>query len=153
MRAYSVDLRTHLLQAVAAGGSKAEAARVFGVSVRTLDRYLRQRALTGQVAPKPIPGRERIIGPAQDPLLEAQLQAHDDATLAQHCELWEQAQGVRVSLATMSRAIARLGWTRKKSRWWPPSATRPRGPRGGRRSPRTTPTASSSSTRRAPTPR
>ena len=36
MRAYSLDLRTHLIQAVVSGISKAEAARVFGVSLRTL---------------------------------------------------------------------------------------------------------------------
>ena len=43
-----------------------------------------------------------------------QLQAHDDATLEQHCDLWEQTHGERVSRWTMSRAIKRLGWTRKK---------------------------------------
>jgi transposase len=43
-----------------------------------------------------------------------QLQAHDDATLEQHCAMWEQAHDERVSRWTMSRAIKRLGWTRKK---------------------------------------
>ncbi len=38
MRAYSLDLRTHLIQAVDSGLNKAEAARVFGVSLRTLNR-------------------------------------------------------------------------------------------------------------------
>ena len=37
-------------------------------------------------------------------------------TLEQHCDLWEQTHGERVSRWTMSRAIKRLGWTRKKSR-------------------------------------
>jgi transposase len=31
-----------------------------------------------------------------------------------HCDLWEQTSGVRVSTSTMSRAIRRVGWTRKK---------------------------------------
>ena len=43
-----------------------------------------------------------------------QLQAHDDATLAQHCDLWEQVHGEHVSRWTMSRAIKRLGRTRSK---------------------------------------
>ena len=43
-----------------------------------------------------------------------QLQAYGDATLEQHCAMWEQAYGERVSRWTMSRAIKRLGWTRKK---------------------------------------
>ncbi len=47
--------------------------------------------------------------------MEAQLRDHPDATLAQHCQLWQQAHGVRVSPATMSRTIQRLSWTWKKS--------------------------------------
>jgi transposase len=43
-----------------------------------------------------------------------QLQAHDDATLEQHCTMWEQVHGEQVSRWTMSRAIKKLGWTRKK---------------------------------------
>ena len=40
--------------------------------------------------------------------------AHD-ATLEQHCEMWEQAHGEPASRWTMSRAIKHLGWTRKKA--------------------------------------
>ena len=54
----------------------------------------------------------------------AQLEANDDVTLKRHCELWEERRGVGVSVATMSRAVRKLGWTYKKSRWWPPSGTR-----------------------------
>jgi len=69
------------------------------------------------VAPKPIPGRPpKKWAPLQAGLV-AQLQAHDDVRLEDHCRLWEQTQGVRVSTATMSRASKRLGWTRKKKRW------------------------------------
>jgi transposase len=31
-----------------------------------------------------------------------------------HCQIWEQTSGVQVSTSTMSRAIRRVGWTRKK---------------------------------------
>ena len=41
---------------------------------------------------------------------------HADATLAEQCSWWREASGVQVSTATMSRALARLGCTRKKSR-------------------------------------
>ena len=44
-----------------------------------------------------------------------QLEGNDEATLEHHCELWEREHGVRVSIATMSRAIRnKLGWTLKK---------------------------------------
>jgi hypothetical protein len=58
-----------------------------------------------------------------------QLEGNDEATPERHRELWEEERGVRVSIATMSPAIRRLGWTRKKDRWVPPSGTkRPEAP-------------------------
>ena len=52
-----------------------------------------------------------------------QLEARPEATLEEHRRLWERERGVRVSVATMSRAIRRLGWTYKQRRWEPQSAT------------------------------
>ena len=146
MRAYSLDLRTHVLRAVDAGVSKAEAARVFGISVRTIDRYLQRRRETGEVAAIPSPGQRPHIAPAQYDELTAQLQAHPDATLAAHCQYWQQAHKVALSVATMSRTIARLGWTFKKSPWSPPNAMRRSAPTGATRSPTSTRVTSSSST-------
>jgi transposase len=123
MKAYSTDLRSKILAAVDGGMPKMQAARVFGVGVSTIKRYVNQRRETGSIAPRPIPGRPATLSREYDALLWAQLEAQPDALLAEHCARWEKAQGMRVSQATMSRAIRRLDWTRKKSRWWPPSAT------------------------------
>jgi transposase len=72
------------------------------------------RRETGNLAPKAIPGRpKRKIGPLLDGL-RPQLEAHPDATLEEHCRLWEATTGVKVSSSTMGRAIQRLKWTRKK---------------------------------------
>jgi transposase len=114
MRAYSIDLRQRVLHAIDHGTPRAEAAALFQVSLSTIKRYLKQRQVSGNLARKPVPGRPSRYGAALDVELPAQLTAHDDATLEQHCQLWEQTHGQRVSPATMSRAIARLGWTRKK---------------------------------------
>ncbi len=55
-----------------------------------------------------------------------QLGENPKATLEEHRELWEEKHGVRVSVATMSRATRRVGWTYKQRRWQPPSEpTRP----------------------------
>ena len=116
MRAYSIDLRERILHAVASGQPKAAVARTYRVSLSTVKRYTAQHATTGGVAPKrraPPPPR---IDVAQHPALLAQLEAAPDATLAEHCQVWEQAHGVRVSVPTMWRAIVRLGWTAKKKR-------------------------------------
>src|SRR5215469_10544061 len=115
MKAYSQDLRERVLRAADLGRPRAEIVQLFGVSLSTLKRYLKQRREEGHVRRKAIPGRP----PKKRAQVEAgvlpQLQTHDDATLEQHCDLWEQAHGERVSRWTVNRAIKRLGWTRKKS--------------------------------------
>lgn len=119
MRASSQDLREKVLRAVDQGHPRKEIVRLLGVSQATIKRYLKQRREMGSVAPKAIPGRPpKKLGPLQADLVE-QLQAHDDLRLEDHCVVWEQSHGVKVSTATMSRAIKRVGWTRKKRRWLP----------------------------------
>lgn len=132
MRAYSRDLRERIVAAVQRDRSRAEVARLFGVSRRTVGRYVRQQEETADLAARPIPGRQRHIRPEQDAQLVAQLRAHDSVTLEQHCQFWAETTGVQVSVATMYRAIKRLGWTWKKKRWWPPSGMRLRASPGGR---------------------
>ena len=113
MKQYPADFRDRLLRAIDAGLARAEAARLFGVNERTIQRWQARRRETGEAAPRPRPGRPpRLVG---SPALAAQLAAAPDATLAQHCERWEADAGVRVSPATMSRAVRRMGWTLKKS--------------------------------------
>ncbi len=132
MKAYSQDLREKVLRAVDQGKPRREVVAMFDVSLATLKRYLKQRRETGNVLPKPIPGRpSKKYAPLQAGLV-AQLQAHPDVMLEDHCRLWEQAHGMQVSPTTMSRAIRRVGWTRKKKRWVPRNATRKRGPLGER---------------------
>src|SRR5579864_1183340 len=124
MKAYSQDLREKVLRAVDQGYARQEIVKLLGVSRATIKRYLKQRRETGTVAPKAIPGRPpKKLGPLQAELV-AQLQAHDDLRLEDHCQVWEQTHGVKVSTATMSRAIRRVGWTRKKKRWQPVSVVR-----------------------------
>lgn len=115
MKGYSKDLRIRVLDALDGGTPRAEVVRLFGVSSPTITRWRRRRRETGGLAVSARPGPP---GPKRAALragLLPQLAAHPDATLEQHCTWWEQARGVRVSHATMSRVIARdLGWTRKK---------------------------------------
>ncbi|WP_201372786.1 hypothetical protein [Ktedonobacter robiniae] len=59
-------------------------------------------------------GRPSKKGAALHAELLPQLKTHPDATLDEHCQWWEATHGIQVSSATMSRAITRLNWTRKK---------------------------------------
>jgi transposase len=127
MNAYSKDLRLRVLEAVDREVPRREVANLFGVSLSTIKRYIKRRRAGEDLEPKPSPGRRRRILATQEEkrTLWKQLEQNDEATLERHCELWENKRGVRVSLATMSRAIRqKLGWTLKKRRWVPPSETK-----------------------------
>jgi len=116
MNAYSKDLRIKALGALERGMPRKEAASTFGVSLATLKRWLKRRREGEDIAPRPSPGRTpRILATEeQRHALWEQLESNHDATLACHCGLWENETGVAVSVATMSRAVRRLGWTFKK---------------------------------------
>jgi transposase len=127
MGAYSKDLRLKVLAAVDRGVPRREVVDLFGVSLATLKRWLKRREEGQDLAPRPSPGRTpTILATAEEKrALWKQLEANDEATLERHCELWEEERGVRVSVATMSRAIRdKLGWTLKKRRWQPPNETK-----------------------------
>src|SRR5215204_6030962 len=119
MNAYSLDLRLKVLDAIDRGIPRMEVVRTFGVSMPTLERYLRRRRQSGDLAPKPSPGRTPSICATLEEkrMLWKQLEENSEATLQHHCELWEKERGVKVSISTMSRAVRKLGWTFKKRVW------------------------------------
>lgn len=69
---------------------------------------------SGKTQARQPPGRPRKIGAEQESLLQTQVAAYADDTLAQHCERWQGAMGVKVSIATMHGALKRVKLTRKK---------------------------------------
>src|SRR5947209_20275847 len=123
MRAYSIDLRERVVAACDQGDATREqvAARL-SVSVPWIRKLLRQRRLTGSIAPKPHGGGRApaFAGEAAGRLREA-VRDDDDATLE---ELARKA-GVSCCASAVHRALARLGITRKKSRGGRPSRTAP----------------------------
>ena len=100
-----MDLRERVVAAVDAGMSQSQAAERFGVSLRTVERYVARRRATGSLA-----ATEQRHGPEprQRRQLQTWLAAAADATLAEHVAAFVAAGGQPVSLASMSRAIASL---------------------------------------------
>jgi transposase len=115
MRAYSTDLRQRIVKAAESGRPVSEVSSIFAVSVSTVRRYLAQ-SQRGELAPRVGSGRPRHIAGANQADLVQQLQACPDVTLEEHCLVWQESHGVRVSVATMHRSIRRLGYTLKKRR-------------------------------------
>ena len=114
MKAYSVDLRERVVAAAEAGMPRAEVAATFHVSEPSVTRWVQRQRLRGSLAPDVSPGRPPTISPDQFPVLQAQLEAHPDATIAWHAEQWNQQHGTTLSQWAVGRVIRRLGWTRKK---------------------------------------
>jgi transposase len=96
-----------------------EVAKTFSVSVPTIKRWLKRRRETGDVEPRPIPGRPSRKGTMLNEWLPKHLEANDDLNLEEHREAFEEEFSQRVSTSTIGRALARLGdggWPLKKSR-------------------------------------
>ena len=125
MNAYSKDLRLKVISAVEGGIPRREVSELLGISLSTISRYMKLKASGREIAPKPSPGRKAKIldSLAYKRALWRQLEENDTATLEEHCEMFEKEQWVCVSVATMSRAVRKLGWTFKKDRWHPPKET------------------------------
>jgi transposase len=107
-----------VLDAVDRGMPRAEVARIFGISLPSIKRWLKRRRETGEVGAKVPPGPAAIKGAMLKDWLPAHLQSNPDLTLEEHCEAFEEECGVKVSTATMSRQISSLpggGWPIKKS--------------------------------------
>ncbi len=118
-----MDLRRKVVDAVLGGMPKAQAARTFGIGISTVKRYVSKAHKGEDLSPRRPPGRRRQLDEVATRLLAEDLKEHSAATLLQRRQYLEQVAGVRVSEATISRAIKRLGWSRKKDRWEPLNGT------------------------------
>ena len=133
MRAYSTDFRRKVVQAYETGrGSQRALAQLFGVSLSFVQELLQRYRQTGSGEPKPHGGG--TPGKVLTHLAEvARLHMQPpDASLAKRCAQLAESVQVRVSRMTMSRALERLGLTRKKRRSTRPNGTRMKGVKPGR---------------------
>ena len=116
MKAYSLDLRERVLAAVEAGTPHAEIVRLLRVSLATIGRYVRLRREGDSLAGKRHPGMRPRIGEPERGAVNAEVGAGGwVGCVGEHCVFWQALRGVRVSVQTMSRALAKVaGWSHKK---------------------------------------
>jgi transposase len=117
MKAYSVDLREKIVAAVGRGMSRAQAARNFGVGATAVKRYVKLAGEGGPLTPGKAPGKKGKLDGNAMKLLEEDLHARPALTYEKRADLLCELLGVRVSKATICRAVRRLGYTRKKGQW------------------------------------
>jgi transposase len=114
MSGYSLDLRKKIVESVKKGVPKAETARRFGVDRATVKRYCKQLHERGTLEPRKAPGRAPKLDEKATRLLLEDLEERPWATHSQRAEFLFAASGVRVSEATVCRAVGRLRRSRKK---------------------------------------
>lgn len=113
MRAYSLDLRERIVEAVAGGQTKTEAAKRFKVNRSTVYEYL-HRHEQGNLKASPPPGRPRTLTAEQVQALAAQVKEHAGMSLQEHADLFEAEHKVKLGFSTVNLYFKRLGITHKK---------------------------------------
>lgn len=124
-KAYSYDLRQKVISAIQLDGmKKSEAAQVFQISRNTIDLWLKRQVETGDYRAKSSrPQRTADKITDWDKFIEF-IRQHGDKTQAQMAELWDGD----VSARTISRALHKLDWSRKKRRMATRNVTKPNAP-------------------------
>jgi transposase len=87
MRAYSEDLRKKIVASIERGMPKAQAARVFDVSLSSVKRYSRIAREGGSLEPGKSPGRPHKVGEEAKVLLEKDVKERPTATISQEAPL------------------------------------------------------------------
>lgn len=117
MEAYSTDLRERVLRVVDEGVDSREGiARTFGVTSRWIRKLIQQRRETGRIVPLPhAGGREPKFTPQRLERLKKLVEKKPGATLDE----LRKSSRVPCCKMTVSRALVRLGYTRKKRHYMP----------------------------------
>jgi transposase len=123
MRAYSVDLRRKIVEAVQWGMSQAEAARTFGVGTSSVKRYVNMAQDAEGLVPKTAPGKKHQLDWGATKVLQEDLRRRPEATHRQRARLLFELLGVRVSEASACRAVKPTQLCPKKDQWVPANAT------------------------------
>jgi transposase len=101
--------------AIDAGLPRGEAAHLFGVSLRTIERWMARHRAGESLADRPRSGRPPRLAAAHATTLRELVLAHPDATLPEHADRLAATTGVRYSPSHLSRLLRRLDLPLKKS--------------------------------------
>jgi transposase len=104
-------LRQKVIDAIELDGMpKSEASQIFRISRNTINLWFKQRAATGSLQAKPRSGNSQGQKITDWPKFRAFIEAYADKTQAELATAWG---GVRQR--TISRALNKIGFTRKKN--------------------------------------
>lgn len=108
---YSYDFRQKVIAAIEMDGrKKGEVSKIFNISRNTIDLWLKRKEQTGAAiakSTKPLRGRDKITDWEK---FKTFAKENSSKTQSQMADLW----AGEISSRTISRALARIGFTRKK---------------------------------------
>jgi transposase len=117
MRAYSEDLRKKIVTAIERGMPKAQAARLFDVSLSSVKRYSRTAREGRSLEPRKSSGRPCKTDEKAQLLLEKNVEERPAATISQRRRFLEHITGTSLSDSTVRRLMRRLGFSQKNGQW------------------------------------
>jgi transposase len=118
MKAYSLELRTHVVEAMdRQRRTQQEVATLFGVSRTFIKKLLRQRRETGSLAPKPHGGGQgaKLEEAQREQGRAYMLQTRNDATVNEVHTYVTTTLRREVSRATVGQVLQRLDLPREKN--------------------------------------
>jgi transposase len=114
MKPYSEDLRTRIVKAVQEEGiSKSRAARLFGVSLSSVKRYVKIVNRGEPLTPRKGGGRPPKINQTTKKLLEEDVKERPAATISERRRSLERTGGKSLSDSTVRRLLKGMGISQK----------------------------------------
>ena len=117
MKSYSEDLRTRIVNTVEEGMSKSAAARLFGVSLSSVKRYVKIANRGDSLTPRKGGGRPPKTNHTTKKLLEDDLKERPAATISERRRFLERTSGTSLSDSTVRRLLKRMGFSQKNGLW------------------------------------
>jgi transposase len=122
---YSDDFRQKVMQAIELDGlKKSEASQLFNISRNTINLWFQRKAETGDVKPKPRQVCQQELKIKDLEKFRAFVKAHGDKTQSEMAQLWDE----EISQPTISRALGKIKYTRKKKHTGISNGTKPNEP-------------------------
>ncbi len=113
--AFSKDLREKIVSAYHNGiGTIVEVAEIFGITARTVSKYLALDRKSGDLTPGKSPGRPAILTDRNLSIIKDIILATPSGTLFNYCDAFEKETGIVISKSSMGNACHILNLRRKK---------------------------------------
>ena len=116
MKPYSMDLRHKVIEALEGEGTTEEIAERFGIAGSSVRKWRLRLKRRGSLEPDKPPGRKREFSAQHDARLREAVESRPDATRGELADAVAEKMGRVFSKPVITRALQRLGFTRKKRR-------------------------------------